>query len=554
MSHRYPAVLAAVIGATLLIGCAENRVVDTPTSSVASSNATLAIDRLAEARSDSLAHGLALALGDADVRRQLRDNLRDSPFRLHALHLSSYLDGVAGRIIAAKAASALGIPADAFLRIAQSTPDLELVMPRMLDRVSWEGDAELDVAAVTMTLRERIQAGRVSEPGYDLKGNPVSVRTLRYSPRPYIIIRPSELSFPVGAESLRTAAPQRSRNTVSTPAEERDLMRQRGRERAAAEKAAGLTSASANLLDGSVRMTIPVCNPDIETCFPEDPPPTNVGGGGATLSSEMTKDYCYGNSPALNATTDRDNDRIHDSCELAIASRLAPLLNVGDNDGHPARQPYWAASRHPDSLNKIQIIYALAYLMDGGDWAFGFTDHQGDSEFIIIEVKNVTGSTWGITDVTLSAHFGAEEGVDPLYQSGADSYYWDDLEWPGVPYPRIWVALEKHANYRSNAVCDAGYSGFDDCSGPYVGTQIPALASRNVGNFYNLPPGSRSTSTQLKNCTLWEETPYPAFIYGTYRVGEECFWNITPDGFAGWHATNYEDAAPYRRIFSIYEF
>jgi hypothetical protein len=511
-------------------------------------------ERLAEARSDSLAHGLALALGDADVRKRLRDDLRDSPYRLHALHLSSYLDGVAGRIIAAKAAAALGISTGAFLRIAQSTPDLELVMPRTLDRVSWEGDAELDVTAVTMTLRQRTQAARVSEPGYDLKGNPASVRTLRYSPRPYIIIRPAELDFPVEPELERIAAPKYDRNTVTTPSEERAAMRQRGQERVARENAEGLTSASGIVFDGLARMTIPVCNPDIETCFPEDPPPTNVGGGGATLSSEMTKNYCYGISPALNATTDLDNDQIQDSCELAIASRLAPMLNIGDNDNRPARQPYWAASRHPDYPDKIQVIYAIAYLADGGDWAFQFTDHEGDSEFIITEVKNVTGSTWGITDVTLSAHFGAEEGVDPLYQSGADSYYWDDLEWPGVPYPRIWASLGKHANYRSNSVCGWGAWGFDDCSGAYVGTQIPALASRNVGNYYNRPPGSRSTLTQLVNCTSFEELPYPAFIYGAYRIGDECFWNTTPDGFAGWHAVNYTDAAPYRRIFSIYEF
>jgi hypothetical protein len=466
--------------------------------------------------------------------------------------LTSYLNGVRGRAIAAKAAAALRIQPEAFVRIAQSGPDFELVMPRVLDRVSWEGGAELDVTAVTKTLKERIQAGRVYEPGYDLNGNPVSVRTLRYSPRPYIIIRPSEAAFPAETEYVRAAAPQQSRNTVTTPAEERSVMKQRGRQQELRANASVMSAPN------TVSFIIPCgeegADPSCDGGGGPPPPPPTVGGGGVALSAEMTKDYCYGNSPALNGTTDVDNDQIRDSCELAIASRLAPILNIGNNDNRPARQPYWAASRHPDNPDKIQVIYAIAYLADGGDWAFQFTDHEGDSEFIITEVKNVTGSTWGITDVTLSAHFGAEEGVDPLYQSGADSYYWDDLEWPGVPYPRIWASLGKHANYRSNTVCDWGGGGFDDCSGAYVGTQIPALASRNLGNYYNRPVGSRSPSTQLVNCTTWEETPYPAPFYGSYRIGDECFWNTSPDGFAGWHSINYTDAAPYRRILSIYEF
>lgn len=342
---------------------------------------------------------------------------------------------------------------------------------------------------------------------------------------------------------------------MSTPREERTAKKRRG-----GQSVVTTNAGSEIRVPGAVRNIIPCGEPGGEadcegggTPVPPPPPPT-VGGGGVTLSSEMTQSYCYGISPALNATTDRDNDQIQDSCEFAIASRLAPMLNIGNNDNRPARQPYWAASRHPDYPDKIQVIYAIAYLADGGDWAFQLTDHQGDSEFIITEVKNVAGSTWGITDVTLSAHFGAEEGVDPLYQSGADSYYWDDLEWPGVPYPRIWASLGKHANYRSNSVCDSGGWGFDDCSGAYIGTQIPALPSRNVGNYYNRPAGSRSTLTQLVNCTTFEELPYPAFIYGSYRVGDECLWNTTPDGFAGWDPINYTDAAPYRRIFSIYEF
>jgi len=137
LSHRFRAILAAAAVAVSLIGCAENTVVETRTPSVAASNSSAATE--ADGIVDSLAHGLAIALGDASIRSLIRNDLRDSPFRLHALHLTSYLNGVRGRAIAAKAAAALRIQPEAFVRIAQSGPDFELVMPRVLDRVSWEG-------------------------------------------------------------------------------------------------------------------------------------------------------------------------------------------------------------------------------------------------------------------------------------------------------------------------------------------------------------------------------------------------------------------------------
>jgi len=130
--------------------------------------------------------------------------------------------------------------------------------------------------------------------------------------------------------------------------------------------------------------------------------------------------------------------------------------------------------------------------------------HEGDSEFIILEVKNVSGATWGIIEATLSAHFNAEEGVC-YYMTGdycgADSYYWDDLDYPQGPFPRIWSALGKHANYRNRAVCEAGADMQDSCQGDYIGTQIPALANRNLGNYYHVPRGSEQIGTQLLDCS-----------------------------------------------------
>ncbi|MBA3645125.1 MAG: hypothetical protein H0W63_03000 [Gemmatimonadaceae bacterium] len=268
----------------------------------------------------------------------------------------------------------------------------------------------------------------------------------------------------------------------------------------------------------------------------------------------MTKDYCYGNTSPLDAATDRDNDRIRDDCEAELASRLAPLLNIGNDESYPERQPYWAASRHPDRPDNIQIIYALSYLYDGGcQFCWVSKDsrqHQGDSEFIVLEITNAGGATWGLLYATLSAHFGAEEGVAPQYQSGADSYYWGDLDYPQGPFPRIWSSLDKHANYRNRAACESGaFARQDSCHGDYIGTQIPAPASRNLGNYYHVPAGSEIVATQLIPCTSWEG---PDWMYYAARTGQECFWS--DNVFSGWDPTKPDDATPYKRIFKIFGF
>jgi len=264
----------------------------------------------------------------------------------------------------------------------------------------------------------------------------------------------------------------------------------------------------------------------------------------------MTKTYCY----TVTGSTDLDRDQIRDDCEAALAANLAPLLNIGNNDWVPARQPYWSASRHPTRPNNVQIIYALSYLRDGGFAIDFYLDaHEGDSEFIILEVINSTGSKWGVIEATLSAHFHAEQ--DACYYQiggrycGLDSYYWDDLDYPVGPGPRIWSSLGKHANYRNRAACESGATYQDSCGGDYVGGKIFAPAYRNVGNFYHLPAASRTTATQLLNCTLWSGSTY---VYGYFRNGQECFW--TDDRFSGWDPMKPDDATPYRRIFEIFGF
>lgn len=328
-------------------------------------------------------------------------------------------------------------------------------------------------------------------------------------------------------------------------------MRERGKRAvAAADPKINATIAVPGAPSMIIQCGDPGAPPDCDDPPPPPPPPPAVGGGGATLASTMTKAYCY----TVTAATDVDNDQIRDDCEAALASRLAPLLNIGNDEWASARQPYWAASRNPDRPDNVQIIYALAYVRDGGFFYLG-SAHEGDSEFIILEVINTSGSNWGIIGATLSAHFNAEDNAWWFifgYHEGGDSYYWDDLDYPQGPFPRIWSSLGKHANYRNRAACEAGAWIQDSCQGDYIGTQIPAPASRNLGNFYNRPLGSRNPVTQLIDCTLWEG-PNP--IYSVSRTGTECFWrSIDNSSFAGWDPSKPQDATPYRRIFEIFGF
>ena len=76
-----------------------------------------------------LARGLAAALADAGLRRQVVEDLRDSPFPEHGIHAVSYLAGPRGRpLLEAMARGVAQQPAE-LLALAARTPDLALVLP-----------------------------------------------------------------------------------------------------------------------------------------------------------------------------------------------------------------------------------------------------------------------------------------------------------------------------------------------------------------------------------------------------------------------------------------
>ncbi|MBA3406411.1 MAG: hypothetical protein H0U13_17295 [Gemmatimonadaceae bacterium] len=170
----------------------------------------------------------------------------------------------------------------------------------------------------------------------------------------------------------------------------------------------------------------------------------------------------------------------------------------------------------------IRVFYAVSYYSDCGvpqifcQYNANCYGHAGDSEFIIAEVASY-GGRWALRRVTLSAHWnsdGTDQGV--TYGSG-------DLEYGGdinSTNPVIWVAEGKHANYRSQAVCNGGAFFFlDRCDDPGALVAVEVLSDANLGNS-GIEPGQSQ------------------IIFGeigsrTGRPGNENFWSTTYF-FLGW--------------------
>jgi hypothetical protein len=217
---------------------------------------------------------------------------------------------------------------------------------------------------------------------------------------------------------------------------------------------------------------------------------------------------------------DRDADGFDDNCELRLAQAFAPMLRFSNGtEDCPGGEAYWAA-KFFDNLepygtgNFIRIAYLMAYYMDCGTGG-----HTGDSEFIQLTITFV-GATkhWKIVDGWISAH--ASPGL-----VGANRSTWGrEFEWPSgrrYSFPRIYVAENKHANYRSRSVCN---NSGDICSGFTDNGRFRVWSDNNLGNAHQV----------LKNCVAsLKNASSPV----------ECFW--TGGDFGGWR-NGTPSSSPYK--------
>jgi len=258
---------------------------------------------------------------------------------------------------------------------------------------------------------------------------------------------------------------------------------------------------------------------------PGDP---NPGANGLWLGANVHPVACFANL-ALVPIMDSDQDWLADHCELEIARGFAPTMRMSLLEGCPEGEPYFGAMYHLNG--EVRIAYMPAYYKDCGPYGtpggIG-AGHHGDTEYIMVVVKfNSTTRHWYFVEMYLSSHDDTM-GDRSKWVSAAETRF----SRRDAAHPSVWVAIAKHANYRSSDVCNQTLWG-DVCGSTMPPFRIAVIPERNVGSEW-IPMPCRASEGRYA---------------GNGR--QECFFG-TSRAFAGWHP----DAAgvkPYREyLTSIY--
>jgi hypothetical protein len=493
--------------ATLILAACSDRSATAPAPEAASARPSTQAGSHPAALS-IVTQALARAMTDGAIRQQLLEDLRDSPFPHHKLHVESYLRGRRGGRIATAAAMQAGIRADSLVALLRQLPSLEISLPLAADRIRWLGTGD---AVVVGTLATRAELPSLkSLPGYATRdGAPVVVPIGEELPYPLIAIVPVEKPFEADPEAVRQRAPRQDRRTVSTAD-----------------------------LEFSVQTSEPIGSCDSPAALQECGDAEDGGGhsggyfgGGATIPSGHTFE-CF---TEVGSWGDNDRDGLYDYCEAEIAYALRPFLQFSRYEYTDCREPYFAVRRGSAS-NEIKIMYLLSYYRDdGAEFAYGDVgEHWGDNEFLVYTVEYYGGQQgrWRLKQAFLSAHYN-KWGFDSSSTRSYEVFTYPDGTYRGRP--KIWVAESKHANYHSQTKCDEGANYYDTCDNPRSGLSEADVSDPdwNIGNNAN-------GGVRLKDCV-----PSRGYVPGVAtRSGVECFW--TGSEFRGWHNFDGAAAGSYR--------
>jgi hypothetical protein len=272
----------------------------------------------------------------------------------------------------------------------------------------------------------------------------------------------------------------------------------------------------------------PLCE---QGCLEEDPNPTQPG---IFLGSGVTPDLCF--DPSMQ--TDFDADGLSEFCEKNIAAAFAPELAVAASD-NTEREPRWVAQPGQTTSGLgVRVVYMLAYYVDNGPLVLCESDplseffagdgacdgHFGDSEAITLDIYyNPAWSHWVLDRAIYSKH-----ETNNVYIRPPNKAYPTLLKYPGKSggYPRSFVAYSKHANYASDAACDAGgVLGSDSCLADTF-ERVTAGEPLNVGSY----------AVPYADCVHSANPTMPPEEI-------ECFWTFKR--FAGWLGGE-PDAGAYR--------
>jgi hypothetical protein len=268
--------------------------------------------------------------------------------------------------------------------------------------------------------------------------------------------------------------------------------------------------------------TTPSASHDELEAIVTDPAPSAPG----IFLGSVTPSACAAGSP------DTDQDGLADVCETDLAAAFAPQLAYAASD-RVGREPRWAA--RPLTGGRVRVAYLLSLHFDAG--LYGCTlglvlcgGHYGDSETIVLDLYYSSGSRhWVLHQAIYSAH-----GVYNLYPRFLSAY--PSMNFPDRKggYPRAFLALRKHALYRSNTECDDGELGLDECRADTF-QRIATGAARNIG--------SRSRHLPSQDCVR-------SAVFTTSST-TECYWTVR--AFGGWQGKSPR-AGPYSSILSTFGF
>jgi hypothetical protein len=257
---------------------------------------------------------------------------------------------------------------------------------------------------------------------------------------------------------------------------------------------------------------------------------TSPGAAGIWLGNKVSRGWCYANYNTL--VNDTDDDWLDDECEFQLAKAFAPVFAISPSDGCPGGEPYWAAKYYPNGFagwgDFVRIAYMPAYYRD-----CGATPHAGDSEFIMVGVQfNPNTRHWESREAYFSAHAGTPNNASDYIRDR------NDLEYPvrSLAYPRIWIARNKHGNYRTRSECNNRAIFDDNCSDNQNVGRLRIYRSRNVGSRFvdKFPNGVISQNPQ------WSLSGKKEYFYTSVRFGG---WQPAATG-----------ASPYRSFLGYYVF
>lgn len=279
-------------------------------------------------------------------------------------------------------------------------------------------------------------------------------------------------------------------------------------------------------------------------CLEEDP---NPSAPGIYIAGEA-----YTKSGCIEFGSDADYDGLSDECEHQLALHFAPFLSFVYGDD-VRRDPKYAA--HWEAIDTVRVAYLLSYWMDNGSPGAplcipqfeGCAGHLGDSEAIVLDLIYDTSSHhWQVARALLSVHglnyFCVKQSHSFPCQSGSHLYPSGNLQFASHPQaaPLIMVADGKHANYPTDAACDAGghYSA-DDCSTPRYVDVAMVTQSNNIG----------SRNHQWIDGATTSNNTHPS--YSSQYV--EYYW--TSQAFRGWFNPSLGTTSrPYTDILADYGF